>query len=125
MRNKFLLGFVFILMVFNLSAKSNEIGTTKEELKEVLDSVVTVKNVTDGSGGANGEYVLFCIWPQDKKSDNVKIDTSATENINGWYCYKGSDDSYYVKAGATPYDDYKFDDGTDIERSNKKQLWLF
>lgn len=118
MKKNVLVCFVFSLFALSLYANSNKLCGSKEFLEEVLDSAVPVKNNFDGTAGANGEYVLFGIWPQSKKADNVKIDTSKSEIINGWSCFKGSDQCYYVKVTATPYDDYKFNDGTSIKRNN-------
>ncbi len=75
---------------------------------------------TDGSFGTKGTYVLFGDWPQTIKSENVKIKTSKTKEINGWKCYKGNDGFYYVKQKANPVDLQDlvttFSDGTVIEK---------
>lgn len=103
MKKKFILGCFFSLLALSLFAQSN------------VNSVVPMKKGTDGSAGTNGQYVLFGLWPQSKKADSVTIDNSKSEKVNGWVCYKGSDNSYYVKVTSKPYDDYKFNDGTNIE----------
>ena len=103
MKKKFILGCFFSLIALSLFAQSN------------VNSVVTMEKGTDGSAGTNGQYVLFGVWPQSKKADSIKIDNSKSEKINGWVCYKGSDNSYYVKVTSKPYDDYKFNDGSVIE----------
>lgn len=119
MKKKFLIGCIFCLIALNLFGETNEIKSTEDVLDEVLTSVVPMKNLINGSVGLDGDYVLFGVWPQSKKTEDVIIDISNTENINGWLCYKGSDECFYVKADAKPYDDYKFNDGTVIEKGKE------
>ena len=76
---------------------------------------------TDGSKGTEAQYVLFGDWPQTLKESDVTVEDSKTI-INGWECYKGSDDHYYVKVTAAPYKDkdiYKFNDGTSVIKGNE------
>ena len=117
MKKKNLLIVAFSVLAISLFAKSNDIKPTKDVLDKVLDSVVPLESSYNGSVGYNGDYVLFGIWPQSKKANNVSVDTSNANFINGWNCYKGSDDCFYVKTKTKPYDEYKFDDGSDIEAS--------
>ena len=58
-----------------------------------------------GEPTANGEYILFGEYPQTIKSNDVTI----TETTDGRGYYLGSDDCYYAKVTATPYENgYKF-----------------
>ena len=79
--------------------------------------VILLPAGTDGSVGTKGRYVLFGDWPQTIKADDVTIETDETEYINGWDCYYGSDDCYYVKVITKPYNDdyyYYFSNGEKI-----------
>ena len=48
----------------------------------------------------NDQEILFGDWPQSIKDDDITITEDITYNINGFTCYKGSDNYYYVKVEA-------------------------
>ena len=65
---------------------------------------------------------LFGDQPQTVKFDDVTV-SEVKEVLNGWECYKGSDDFYYVRQVVKPWhwrsDDYKFDNGEVIEEGEE------
>ena len=117
MKKNILSSLLIMILSFSLFATTSNNKPTLDLLTKVSDSYISYKTTKNTT-----EY-LFGVWPQTKKANNVSIDTSTTKDINGWKCYKGSDNCYYVKETAKPYDLYSFDDGTVIEE-NKEYYFL-
>ena len=57
---------------------------------------------TQNINGTNYDLVTFGNFPQSEKDSNVTVSTTAT-NVNGFICYKGSDDEWYVNLGSKYY----------------------
>ena len=95
--------------------------TMAQSSEESISYIVNVPHVlplgTDGSGGTECVYVLFGNWPQTVKEDNVTLSTKI-EKINGWNCYKGSDNFYYVKE-VSNVSVGKFNNGVPIEKDKE------
>ena len=109
----------------NCRQKQNEIkNIILDNGYDGFNSVIRLPKGTDGSRGIEGDYVLFGLWPQSLKDDEVTINVNETKKINEWNCYKGSDNFYYVKQKAYPYgDDYLFANGEKIVK-NKEYYFL-
>lgn len=76
---------------------------------------------TDEEYVRGADTVLFGVYPQSLKADNVTISGGA--DANGYYT--GSDGNLYVKVTATPQDsDYKFKNGTKISKGNSYYFML-
>ena len=52
--------------------------------------------------GTEYDLVTFGNFPQSEKDSNVTVSTTAT-NVNGFTCYKGSDDEWYVNLDSKYY----------------------
>lgn len=52
---------------------------------------------SNGTAGTSRDYVLFGYWPQSLKPEGVTIDTTQTQTIASFSCYKGSDNNWYYK----------------------------
>ncbi len=61
-----------------------------------------IKTGTQNINGTNYDLVTFGNFPQSEKDSNVTVSTTAT-NVNGFTCYKGSDDEWYVNVGSKYY----------------------
>jgi hypothetical protein len=61
-----------------------------------------IKTGTQNINGTNYDLVTFGNFPQSEKDSNVTVSTTAT-NVNGFTCYKGSDDEWYVNLGSKYY----------------------
>ena len=99
-------------VTLNTSDKAGKIssGISMNILPSVTTDIpILLPKGTEGSYGTRGTYVLFGDWPQTVKTEDVIINTQEKEEINGWVCYKGSDDCYYVKVQSNPYDRFNFD----------------
>lgn len=71
------------------SAKHNTVTILRDDL-------------SNGTYGNNGTYVLFGDYPQTVMQSGVSIDESKIYLFNDMPCYLGSDGSYYVKYKPTP-----------------------
>ncbi|MBO7583592.1 MAG: hypothetical protein J6T20_07355 [Treponema sp.] len=61
-----------------------------------------IKTGTQNINGTNYDLVTFGNFPQSEKDSNVTVSTTAT-NVNGFTCYKGDDDEWYVNFGSKYY----------------------
>lgn len=55
--------------------------------------------------GISYKIVTFGNYPQSLKADNVTVSSTATD-VNGFVCYKGSDNEWYVKHGESGNEKY-------------------
>ena len=61
-----------------------------------------IKTGTQNINGTNYDLVTFGNFPQSEKDSNVIVSTTAT-NVNGFICYKGDDDEWYVQLNSKYY----------------------
>lgn len=61
-----------------------------------------IKTGTQNINVTNYDLVTFGNFPQSEKDSNVTVSTTAT-NVNGFTCYKGDDDEWYVNLGSKYY----------------------
>lgn len=107
--NRLSLCFVVINVLFCILS-----GCKKQnELIKLTNTVMQISSIQKISTDID-EYVLFGDYPQTIKSADVEI-TKKTKRINGVVYYLGSDNCYYAKLKAIPYQsNYTFSDGTEI-----------
>ncbi len=60
------------------------------------------KTGTQNINGTEYDLVIFGNFPQSEKDSNVTVSTTAT-NVNGFTCYKGDDDEWYVNLDSKYY----------------------
>ena len=61
-----------------------------------------IKTGTQNINGTEYDLVTFGNFPQSEKDSNVTVSTTAT-NVNGFTCYKGDDDEWYVNLDSKYY----------------------
>lgn len=94
--------------VTHIEAGSNSITLYAKWGKEISRTTYTDEEYVRGA-----DMVLFGVYPQSLKAENVTVSETATSE--GYYT--GSDGMLYVKVVATPYDNgYKFSNGTKISK---------
>lgn len=88
------------------------------------EDVMLIAKFNDSGNGETPKYnsktntISYGLYPQTHVNDETlisELNKLETTSSNGWYLYKGN---YYTKEKATPYDSYKFNDGTSINVGN-------
>ena len=66
--------------------------------------------------GSEWTYMEFGEWPQTIKDDSVKVEENKSKQMGMFTYYLGSDENWYVKVTAKPYEDtYTYSDGNPVE----------
>ena len=85
---------------------------------------VLPKELTDytspNNTGSEWTYVEFGEWPQTIKDASVNVYETKSKEMGMFTYYLGSDDNYYVKITAKPYEDtYTYSDGNPVEKDEE------
>lgn len=102
MKQKLLIFFTMIFLIFSLSSASNETITASVEppTYKFQESIVVF--------GDDIEYAIFGDWPQTVKSARVTVDESQSEEHGAFTYYKGSDGYWYCKIVENGYETQYF-----------------
>ena len=115
----------YLFDAWNTSVSSTFLSTDKTYSARYVYNYYETPEIlpagTDGTAGTGWTYVLFGVWPQTKKPENVTIDENSTITMGSHTCYLGSDKDYYYKALERAYSgNYTYSDGTSVAMEDEE-----